>query len=270
LSEVEQVTVEEATAPEAPPMASVGVQLRRAREEAKLSLDAAAQAVKFSTRQIEALEADDYAALPGRTIVRGFVRSYARLLKLDAEALLRELETLMPSGPIEVRPPDDYGVAHQPGDTRKLSLLMAFALVLVLASALLALWHFFGPSVSSPTTTLVGGQQQEVTVPPPLPPDGSISAPSAALQTPAPGPAEPALPALHFVFADRSWLEVTDANKQLLHSSENQAGSQLSLDGRPPFEIVIGNAGKVTLSYRGQPVDLTPYMRADVARLKLE
>jgi cytoskeleton protein RodZ len=270
LSEVEQVTVEDAPPPEAMPVASVGAQLRKAREGAKLSLDAAAQALKFSPRQIEALEADDYAALPGRTIVRGFVRGYARLLKLDAEGLLRELETVMPSGLVEVRPPDDFGVAAQPGGERKLSLLMAFSLVLVLASALLVFWHYFGPSLTQPTTTAVAPpQQQEVTLPPTLPADASVSPVSEVIQLQAPAPAV-SPPVLHFVFSARSWVEVTDGNKQLLHSSENQPGSQLSLDGKPPFEIVIGNAGKVTLTYRAQPVDLAPYMRADVARLKLE
>ena len=35
-----------------------------------------------SARQVQALEADDYAMLPGRTFVRGFLRNYARLLGL--------------------------------------------------------------------------------------------------------------------------------------------------------------------------------------------
>jgi len=82
--------------------------------------------------------------------------------------------------------------------------------------------------------------------------------------------AEAASPTLRFQFAERSWVEVVDANRQLLHSGENPGGGQLTLTGRPPFEIVIGNAGKVTLTYGDKLIDLVPHTRAEVARLTLE
>lgn len=75
---------------------SVGQQLRAARLEAKLSITDVAQALKFSPRQIELLEQDAHADLPGMTIVRGFVRSYSRLLKLDTTALLKILDEASP------------------------------------------------------------------------------------------------------------------------------------------------------------------------------
>lgn len=265
----------------APASVSVGRQLRQAREAAQLSREEIAQALKFSPRQIEALEADNYGALPGVTTVRGFVRSYARLLKLDADPLLRQLEPVMPSMPAEVRPPDNMGIASQPRGVRELSPLVAVAIVLLLAAAMLALWHFFGPSVTQGATKAnMSGQAPETPqLQAPGPADSSVVI-SAAV--PAATPAESvmppqaaqqpdlAAPALRFGFAERSWVEVTDANKQLLHSGENPGGSQLTLTGKPPFEIVVGNASKVTLTYGEKPVDLTPYMRAEVARLKLE
>lgn len=261
----------------APASVSVGRQLRQAREAAQLSREEVAQALKFSPRQIEALEADDYGALPGATIVRGFVRSYARLLRLDADPLLRQLEPVMPSMPAEVRPPENMGIASQPRGVRELSPLVAFAIVLLLAAAMLALWHFFGPATTQgATTAIMTGQAPETSqlqapvptdnpAPAPFPaPAESVVPPQAAQQ------ADLAAPVLRFSFAERSWIEVTDANRQQLHSGENQGGSQLTLTGKPPFEIVVGNASKVTLTYGEKPVDLTPYMRAEVARLRLE
>jgi hypothetical protein len=116
--------------------------LRQAREAARLSLDEVAHALKFSPRQIELLEADQYGALPGSTIVRGFVRNYARLLKLDTDGLLRQLEAVMPSAPVEVRPPDNMGIASQPRSLRELSPLVAIALVALLAAVLLVqFWY---------------------------------------------------------------------------------------------------------------------------------
>lgn len=262
----------------------VGSQLRAAREAARLSFDEVAHALKFSPRQIELLEADDYAALPGVTIVRGFVRSYARLLKLDPETLLRQLEAALPRAPVEVRPPDNMGIASQPRGLREFSPVVTVAIVLLLAALLLALWHFFGPAAPHATTmtspATVTGQPLDTPTQASDQAANPVSTPGASpAAVPAGDTAMPpqanlavdaAMPALRFVFADRSWVEVTDASRQLLHSGENPGGSQLTLTGRPPFDIVIGNASKVTLTYGEKNVDLTPHMRAEVARLTLE
>ena len=42
-----------------------------------------------------------------------------------------------------------------------------------------------------------------------------------------------------------------------------------TLSGVPPLDLVIGNAGDVSVSYRGEPIDLVPYTRQNVARLTL-
>jgi len=70
---------------------SVGQTLRAAREKMGLSVNDVANRIKFATRQVESLEADDYAKLPEAAFVRGFVRSYARLLELDAAKLISGL-----------------------------------------------------------------------------------------------------------------------------------------------------------------------------------
>jgi len=68
-----------------------GEQLAQARRANGLSLEGVAQQLKFSPRQIDALEGGRYDELPGRTMVRGMVRSYARLVFLDAGPLLDAL-----------------------------------------------------------------------------------------------------------------------------------------------------------------------------------
>jgi cytoskeleton protein RodZ len=70
-----------------------GALLRAAREAAGLSVEAVAQQLKLSPRQVRALEGDDFASLPGRTFVRGFLRNYARLVALDANRVLAALPT---------------------------------------------------------------------------------------------------------------------------------------------------------------------------------
>ena len=58
-----------------------GAQLRATREAFGLSLEEVAQQLKLAPRQVIALEDEDFAQLPGRTFVRGFVRNYAPALQ---------------------------------------------------------------------------------------------------------------------------------------------------------------------------------------------
>ena len=65
-----------------------GGMLRSAREAAGLSIDAVAQQLKLAPRQVKAIEEEDFSHLPGRTFVRGFVRNYARLVRLDTDTVI--------------------------------------------------------------------------------------------------------------------------------------------------------------------------------------
>jgi cytoskeleton protein RodZ len=69
----------------------VGSTLRRGRERLGMSVHDIAERIKFAPRQVEALEANDFAHLPQSTFLRGFVRSYARVLQLDEAALIAAL-----------------------------------------------------------------------------------------------------------------------------------------------------------------------------------
>ena len=62
--------------------------MRSMREARRISVNEVSQRLKFSVRQIEALEAEDWERLPGGVSLRGFVRNYARYLEADVESLL--------------------------------------------------------------------------------------------------------------------------------------------------------------------------------------
>ena len=78
--------------------ASPGRALAAARAELKLSVADVSQQIKYGVKQIAAIEADDYAKLPGTTFVRGMIRSYAKLVQIDAGPLLARLH-----GRVELR-----------------------------------------------------------------------------------------------------------------------------------------------------------------------
>lgn len=148
--------------------------------------------------------------------------------------------------------------------------LMSLAIVVLLAALILVGWHFLGPKpVTSDHAAAVSAPAAISSLPAAAP----QSAPADAAADVQPGQALPPTAqasGLVFVFEDRSWLEVADADAKVLHSAENPAGTRLSLSGKPPFDIVIGNASKVKLTYGERVIDLLPYTRADVARLKVE
>jgi cytoskeleton protein RodZ len=83
----------------AEPSLDVGGRLRSAREERHLSIEDAAFALKLSPRQVVEIEANEWTGLP-TSVVRGFVRNYARYLGLDAAQLLDGLEHM----PLPERP----------------------------------------------------------------------------------------------------------------------------------------------------------------------
>jgi cytoskeleton protein RodZ len=107
---------------------------------------------------------------------------------------------------------------------------------------------------------------------------GSVAAPaSAVVETvfAAPPPAVGAsavTPAtvLAIRVSDTSWIEVQDGRGTVLLSRSVQPGESVGLDGALPLRLTVGNAAGTQLVFRGQPVDLSPSTRDNVARLELK
>ena len=111
----------------------------------------------------------------------------------------------------------------------------------------------------------------------------AIEAPPPAAMLPSPVPvgagvpaetAAPAVPAgttdvVNMEFSADCWVEIRDANNQLLVSEIKRAGQALALTGKPPLSVHLGNADGVALRWQGQPVTLTPDAGTRTARLVL-
>ena len=65
-----------------------GAMLRQAREAAGLTHAVVGEALHLTVHYIKSLENDDYSKLPGQIFVKGYMRAYARYLKMDADKLL--------------------------------------------------------------------------------------------------------------------------------------------------------------------------------------
>jgi len=70
----------------------VGERLRQAREQQGIAIADAAERLHILASYIKALESGRYGVLPGTVFLRGYVRSYARLLQLDADEIVAQLD----------------------------------------------------------------------------------------------------------------------------------------------------------------------------------
>ncbi len=262
-----------------------GAVLRAAREDRGLPTDAVAQITRFSVRQIEALERDDYVSLPGITAVRGFVRSYAKFLKIDATPLLAALDSAAPMAVADVRPPAHIGEARQPTHLQRVVFRYLVAGVVVFVLALAGYWYVLRPDNNGtpvPLQVMPAGTAEPVTSAASISPDSATPVVTAVLPAPVAGAASngagsPAVAAmvdpagsLRVEFDDRSWIEVRDATQKIVFSGEYPAGIRQNVDGKAPFQLWIGKASGVRVFFGERPIDLQPYTRADVARLTVE
>ncbi len=87
-------------------MRITGELLKSERINQKLSVQDVASSLKLSVKIIASIEAGEIDALPAKTFVRGFVKSYAQLLKIDSEVVLRQFQEEMgTTNPLPKVPP---------------------------------------------------------------------------------------------------------------------------------------------------------------------
>ena len=280
-------------------LTGVGAALKREREAAGFAIADVAERLKLLPRQIESLEHERFDRLPGPAIARGMVRNYARLLELDPEPLL---ERMVPRGE---KAPERGQIAGRHGEQlpssnasrRSTRLYVGFSLALLVLIGVFAYeWQRqekAAPEFVAPSRTAA------VTEAPPAVPQAPPTAVQKALEKAVEAPAlenaaeseksqvakapdrpkpeaaaQPALPPdvhrLVLRMEEEAWLEVRDGTGRSLVSSLNPAGTERAMRGQPPFELVIGNAAHVKLTYDGDPVDLKPHIRGEVARFTLK
>lgn len=70
--------------------------------------------------------------------------------------------------------------------------------------------------------------------------------------------------------SEDSWIEVIDGDGNTRLSRIVRAGESMAMGGVAPWKLRIGHVGGVKVTLRGQPIDLTPFTRNNVARLELK
>lgn len=250
----------------------LGDTLRAAREARGLSVADVVHQIKYAPRQIEALEAEEFAHLPEPAFLRGFVRSYARLLQIDAAPLLAALPQAEISVPPVLNASVEAPFPNAQSVTRKFNLIwLAAALLVAALLATLSWWSRLPTPVAQPAQTVAPVLVQPVALPEPV---SSVAQSAVLPATPvsAVSTSAVAVPnnSLRLVFDEDSWAEVKDASGKSLLAQRNPRGSEQHLSGLAPYTVVIGHAKGVRVFYQDKAVDLVPHTIVDVVRLTLE
>jgi cytoskeletal protein RodZ len=103
-------------------MATVSEQLRQARELQQLDIYQVAESTKIKTDHIRALESGNFDVFSAPVYVRGFIRTYATMLKLDVPRLLADLDSELGQSEKFREPPPLTNSPRSPVDFMMLQL----------------------------------------------------------------------------------------------------------------------------------------------------
>ncbi|MHB8813292.1 MAG: RodZ domain-containing protein [Steroidobacteraceae bacterium] len=262
----------------------IGARLRSARERSRLTILQAAERLHVDPDILEALEAENFAALGAPVYVKGHLRHYAELVGESPQAL----SELYSQG-ARAAPPDLTRVPKPvPDDAGR---LVAPTVIVVIGFAVagtvwwgLSLSHRqwlttvprpepvavsaatpISPEAPAPPTqpvrvALTGGappvQARAVVVPP------AASAPETC-------PAAGTTPSSHgeveavFTYTADSWTDVCDATGRQLIYGLTSGPATRKLEGVPPLIVMLGDASGVTIEVGGRTASISRFVRSN-------
>gem|GEM_PF-63633 len=282
-----------------------GERLRQAREAAGLSLEQAARRVHLSMRVLNALENEQWADIGAAVFVRGHLRSYAKILGLDAGELLEQAHLSQLKSPTLHGGIDTYSSSAELRPRIGRSLLIALAL-LVLAAPIL--WQVLqtpddlpapaalSPDISPTHTHTISTQASSRSPERPLiefthiaPIDlhdeetGSGDEQSAEISAEGEEPAEfedesfetpesvvdLSSAFLSLSFTGESWVEIRAANGALVESGIIPAGQVRAFEPGQVSRIKLGNAAGVEVRHAGERIESSRLGRGNVVYFRV-
>lgn len=283
---------------------SSGALLRDAREAAGVHVAALAVALKVPVNKLQALEADDFAALPDAVFARALAASVCRTLRLDPAPVL----ALMPknTAPSFSAASPGINASFKDGSekARRNPLFaqamrpVGLAVIVLLLGALALVFLPRGGDFSASATHTTGSALQEPEAKPGvvLAPPAVVAPESAAVSSPepltsralgssgavaeAPATADPvevaSVPAvapadlLEFRAHSDSWVQVRDAAGTVVLQRTLAKGDSASATGTLPLTVVVGRADATDVFVRGSPFALARVAKENVARFEVK
>lgn len=219
----------------------IGETLREARSRRKVDLSQVEAAIKIRVRYLQAIENEEWDALPGGAYTRGFIRTYAAYLGLDGDRLAddfrREVEPLAERVPKRVEP---VPTGARNGGSRLSGRLLIAAVCLALIAAVVGIaiaggGGEKGSSGPSPSSGAKAGKKKQR--------HGQATA------------AKPGV-AVRLAATGEVWVCVLDASeKPLVDGQILSEGEEAGPYRSSGFEMAFGN-GSVDVYVDGRPVEV--------------
>jgi cytoskeleton protein RodZ len=272
-------------------MGSFGDKLKREREMRGVTLEEISESTKIARRHLEALESEDFAALPGGVFNKGFVRAYARFIGISEDQTVADYSAVHKE---ETPPEDQFPLEiHQKPDRQmnprssQLPLIGAVvALVLVVAGY--AAWrskHHPAESVVPSASAASRGEASDSKIPAeqasaqPAPSESSTTAKMVAVDQKVSAPEPPRKPAAstaplrsnaqpernarplapdHSFFViikakEDAWISVVADGRRVSHGIL-RADRQKFVRAGKQIIVTTGNAGGIDVSFNGKPL----------------
>jgi len=220
----------------------LGEALKVAREKAGVTLDVISARTKISVRQLTALENGEFRQLPNQMFAKMFLRQYLDIIQEPPETWLQAFDAAWrrmadSSQTVALRPP-------MPLRKRRVGPWIVSLVLVAVAVA--------GVLVVERRQKADAPRQQ----PRPVEPRLTAAGLSARRSTPAPAPTtaptpEPGLLVIH-TGDDASWVEVRVAGESRASRLMPSAATWTVEAGGREVDLVLGNAGAVSIEYLGQ------------------
>ena len=222
--------------PDAQP-ATPGAKLRAARDAQGLSIQDVASRTRIAQRQLEAVERDDYAALPGIPYAVGFARAYARAVDMDEVAIAADVRHAVHNSDIGANRYE----AFEPVDPARVPprrlAWVALAIVLLLVAGY-AVWR---------TQALTPPTGEEIAR------DESRPVPARTVGTPAPTP--PSAQPVVFTAVDDVWLRIYDEAGERLKDGLMKKGESFTLPASAKGPMILtGRPQALSVTVGGKPI----------------
>lgn len=284
--------------------ASPGQLLRTAREAKGLHLAVLSVALKVPTRQLEALENDQYDMFKGTAFLRALAQAMCRHLGLDPAPVLAGLpkasSPLSQASPRLVEPvvsgsTVSWGRSMSRGKGVSRQVWMLAALMLV-GSVALIWWPGTASEASAPAEVVQDG------APAPVPMEQASEAvemvaqpASADMHQASANPSAASLAAVKPLVSTSmpvaaasqdkavaedaplvmrasadAWVSVRDSRGEIVFKRQVKAGESVKLDISAPLFVYAGRADGMELLWRGKLVDLKPFTQNNEVRLPIK
>jgi len=245
----------------------IGARLRSARERSRLTILQAAEKLHVDPDILEALEAENFAALGAQVYVKGHMRHYAELVGESPEALfdLYSQGARIPQPDltrIPKAPPQDPGRLVVPAVTVVIGFAVAGTVWWILSLSH-EVWSSVTPRPVPVTAQAEMPVQQEEPVRVALASEGTAAARAVGTVPSKAAAVTQSSIDVVFTYSADSWTEVYDATGRRLLYGLSTGHARAKLEGVPPLSVMLGDASDVSIEIDGHAASFSRFVRSD-------